>query len=74
MVERSSNKEPRPNIELSEAETDMIRTLRGFAGADGYQLLIEYRDSAWDITLSLALRDKVRGTGATFDQAWDDMN
>jgi hypothetical protein len=66
--------EARPTIELSEAEQDMILTLRGWTGADAYQLLIEYRDGAWDITLSLAPRDKVRGTGATFDQAWDNMN
>jgi hypothetical protein len=73
-VERAHSVEgARPTIQLSEAEEDMVLTLRGWADADNGQLLIEHRDGAWDITLSLA-PDKVRGTGATFDQAWDNMN
>lgn len=74
MIENSTNRTAGQNLELSEAEMDMIRTLREWAGADEYQLLIAYRDGAWNITLSLPPRDSVHGTGPTFEEAWDNMN
>ena len=77
MTESPSNEGARPALEVSKAEEDMIMSIREWAGHDDYYLLIQHRGNAWDITLSLAPHDpdhRARGTGATFDQAWDDMD
>ena len=78
MTERPSNEGARPTIELSEAEVDMILTIREWGGNDDYQLLIEHRDAAWDIALSMSSQEfratRRAGTGATFDQAWNNMD
>jgi len=60
----------------SEAEAQMLATLRKQDGSGDYRLLIERRDGVWDITMSIAPHDdrhKARGTGTTFDEAWGAM-
>jgi len=62
-------------LELSEEETQLIEILRQWDGDDAYQLKIERRDSAWDIGMrELGTNRGARGTGATFDAAWDNMD
>jgi len=44
-------------------------------GEDAYQVIIERRDGAWDISMKeLGTTRGARGTGATFDAAWDNMD
>jgi hypothetical protein len=77
MTESASNEGARPTIELSEAEEDMILMIREWGGDDDCRLLLKRRDGAWRIALSMSPHDvdhKARGTGATFDQAWDNMD
>lgn len=65
-----------PPPELSEAEGQMILSIREQTGSDDYRLNVERRDGAWDITMSIAPHDKdrtSRGTGRTFDEAWGNM-
>jgi hypothetical protein len=64
-------------IELSKQEEQMIESLREWQdSSEEFSLLIEYRDGAWDITLSMTRTPgeppkTTRGTGATFAAAWD---
>ena len=69
---------------FTEQETQLVATLReaqGGAAGEDFSLLIERRQGAWDIALSSAIvgktlkakTHKARGTGATFNQAWDEM-
>jgi hypothetical protein len=43
----------------------------------GFSLQIEFHEGVWDITLSSVTHDRrrlgARGTGASFDQAWNSM-
>ena len=60
-------------LELSEEETQLIEILREWDGDDAYQLIIE--DGAWDLSMKeLGTSRGARGTGATFDAAWDNMD
>ena len=62
--------------ELTEEELQMIEIIREWTGAAEYRLLIEREDGAWNITLSEAPHDQghtARGTGASFNDAWNDM-
>jgi hypothetical protein len=56
----------------------MIECLREWTGADEYTLEIKRQDGAWDITLSGRLGTgrvvRGRGTGSTFDAAWDGID
>jgi hypothetical protein len=62
-------------LELSEEETQLIEILREWDGDDAYQLIIERRDGAWDLSMKeLGTSRGARGTGATFDAAWDNMD
>ena len=38
-------------LELSEEETQLIEILREWDGDDAYQLIIERRDGAWDLSM-----------------------
>jgi hypothetical protein len=61
-------------LELSGQESQLIQILREWDGKDAYQMIIERRDSAWDISLrEFGTNRGARGTGATFDAAWDNM-
>lgn len=63
-------------MDVTLQEQQMIQILREWSGKDDYSLQIEYRDGAWDITLSSVLNKKnktARGTGASFDVAWDQI-
>jgi hypothetical protein len=63
--------------ELTPQEEQMLAMLREWQSEpEDSSLLIEHRDGAWDITLSAVLSPggklkTTRGTGATFEQAWD---
>jgi len=65
-------------IDLSEQESQLIEILREWSGGDAHthRLTIERRDGAWDITLEQlsAPPGAARGTGATFDTAWDSLD
>ena len=74
--------------DLTDQERQMIEIIRENADTTEFRLLIERRDGAWDITMSARglaglspfrpSRPKgegsARGVGATFDEAWDNMN
>jgi hypothetical protein len=64
-------------MELTVQERQMIEVLREWTGASEYGLHIERQDGAWNITLTEFTDDKkmgARGSGATFDEAWDRMD
>jgi len=77
MTKSPSNEGARPTIELTAAEEDMILTIREWGGDDDCRLMLERRDGAWDIALSMSWHEcratRRTGTGATFDRAWDNM-
>lgn len=68
-------------MELSEQEQELIRVLQGNSDADGFRLLIERQDGAWEIAMSAPLFGrggrvrfkKRRGVGLTFEHAWDNV-
>ena len=58
--------------ELSGQELQMLQMIREWSGKDYYRLVLERRDGAWEIELSIPLEKKIaRGVGNTFDEAWD---
>jgi hypothetical protein len=61
--------------DLSKQEQQMIEIIRKWTGKNR-QLKIEIVDGAWDITLKeIGTKSwAARGTGATFDAAWDNIN
>ena len=62
-------------MELSEQEQQLIEILREWTGDDEYRLEIEHSLGAWEIKLSTPQKKKwARGTGSTFDEAWDCMD
>jgi hypothetical protein len=61
----------------TQEELLMIGMFREWKEKDDCRMLIEHRDGAWDITMSVAPHDvnhTARGTGATFGEAWNNMN
>ena len=64
-------------IEPTTQEEQMLLILREWQSEpEDHSLLIEHKDGAWDITMSAVLSSggklkTTRGTGATFEQAWD---
>jgi len=60
----------------------MLGILREWSGKDNCRAVIEFRQGAWDIAMSYAAEgqipdatlDSARGTGKSFDDAWDNMN
>jgi hypothetical protein len=65
------------NKDLSLQESLLLGMMRDWSGKDDCRMTIEHRDGAWEITMSTAPHGKdhaARGVGATFDQAWDNMN
>src|SRR5215831_4870056 len=48
---RSAKEAPMSTLELSEEETQLIEILREWDGDDAYQLIIERRDGAWDLSM-----------------------
>ena len=62
-------------LKLSKQETQLIEILREWGGKDAYEVTIERRDGAWEISLQeLKTSRGSRGVGATFDVAWDNMD
>jgi hypothetical protein len=65
-------------MEGSEQEWQLLQVLRNHGAdvASDFRLLVQRQDSAWDVTLSIAPHDELntsRGTGSTFNDAWDNM-
>lgn len=64
-------------MDISEQERQMVEILREWGQRDDCRLLIELQDGAWNITLSTEPHDerhKARGTGASFNAAWDNVD
>ena len=65
-------------MEGSEQERQLLEVLRDHDGdaASDFRLLVQKQDDAWDVSLSIAPHDELntsRGTGSTFNDAWDNM-
>ena len=62
--------------DLSEQEQQMIEIIRQWKTGKNRQLKIEIVDGAWGIILKeIGTKSwAARGTGATFDAAWDNIN
>ena len=65
-------------MEATEQERQMLEAIRDHGGgtASDFRLLVQRQDGAWDVTLSIAPHDELdtsRGTGATFNDAWDNL-
>jgi hypothetical protein len=62
----------------SDREVRMLECFRQWTGKGDCRLAVEYRAGVWEISMSTAAahgRDApFRGFGATFDEAWDNMN
>jgi hypothetical protein len=66
------------NVKGSEQERQLLEALRDHKGdsVSDFRLLVQKQDGAWDVTLSIAPHDELnssRGTGSTFNDAWDNM-
>ena len=64
---------PEPSLQ----ERLMIGMLRQCSGKDNFRMVIEFRDGAWEIKISVSPHDRehsARGVGQTFDDAWNNMN
>jgi hypothetical protein len=62
-------------MELSEQERQLIEIIREWSGEDDFRLGVSFQSGEWEIVLSRGAGDPnpCRGTGATFNQAWDEM-
>ena len=65
-------------MEGTEQERQLLEVVREHEGdaTSDFRLLVQRQDGAWDVTLSIAPHDELdtsRGTGATFNDAWDNM-
>jgi hypothetical protein len=63
-------------MDITLQEQLMIEMIREQSSDDEFRLLVERQDGAWNITLSTVPHDeshKSRGTGASFNDAWDNM-
>ena len=63
-------------IGLTEQELQLIEMLREWGGKENYRMVIEVRDGGWDAAISRDPHGQnatVRGTGNSFNEAWDDM-
>jgi hypothetical protein len=65
-------------MEGSEQERQLLEALRDHEGdvTSDFRLSVQKQDGAWDVTMSVAPHDELntsRGTGPTFDDAWDNM-
>jgi len=64
-------------LEMTEAERQLIETIREQIDDREFRILIERVAGAWEIVMSVPPhneRNKARGVGGTFDAAWDGMN
>jgi hypothetical protein len=62
--------------EITEPEMQLITALREAERNAELKLAIEYGAGVWDVFMSIAPHDarhSGRGTGASFDSAWDDI-
>jgi hypothetical protein len=59
---------------LTDEEWEMIEIIRENRQEDGFRLMIERRDGAWEIELkSKRVPYPGRGTGADFNKAWSNV-
>jgi hypothetical protein len=69
-------------FEISDQERQFIEMLREWSGEDDHCIEIRHALGAWEIKLSMPWPQKgtpekekwSRGAGATFDEAWDNVN
>jgi hypothetical protein len=69
-------------MDITDQERQVIEILREQqSGPDNnFRLTIEHVDGAWEIAMSITFHEapdrakRVRGVGASFDQAWDNMD
>ena len=66
-------------MEGTEQERQLLEVVREHEGdaTSDFRLLVQRQDGAWDVTLSIAPHDELdtsRGTGATFNDAWDNIS
>jgi len=60
-------------MDVTVQERQLIEDLRQW-GKVNYRLQIEIVDGVWDVAVrELGTKRAARGTGATFDDAWDGM-
>jgi hypothetical protein len=71
------------NLEPSEQELQMLEMMREWSGKDEFRVVIEFKDGAWETSLTGILVGRVsgvpkkmtsRGVGRTFDDAWNNMD
>ena len=63
-------------MQISEQEQQMIECIHEQRPGDQFALTIEWLDGAWNITLAAGQNDAqrtARGTGVSFDAAWENM-
>jgi hypothetical protein len=65
-------------MKATEQERQMVEVVRDHRvdASSDFRLLVQRQDGAWDVTLSIAPHDELntsRGTGATFGDAWDNI-
>jgi len=58
---------------LTDEEWEMIETIRENREDVGFRLLIERKDSVWEIELRKSAKVSYRGAGADFNQAWHNI-
>jgi hypothetical protein len=63
-------------MKLTEQEQDLIEVIRENTNDDGFRLLLERQNGAWEVTLRAPIWGKLataRGVGTSFAAAWDNM-
>ena len=59
---------------LTDEEWEMIEIIRENRQEDGFRLMIERRDGAWELEIrSKRVPYPERGTGADFNEAWSNV-
>jgi hypothetical protein len=62
-------------FDITVQEQQFLRILREWnTVSQDFQVMIEHVHGAWDVTMKeIGAPRLARGTGATFDEAWDNM-
>jgi hypothetical protein len=79
LLDVSGQRRTMEQINPTEQELQMIEVIR--EAKNGFRLVVEQQDDSWDITLTAALKTlsgegkvcRARGTGSSFERAWDDV-
>jgi hypothetical protein len=60
-------------MEPTEQERQMLECIREQGRHDRFRLTIELEEGVWQASMEAGGFVQVRGVGASFDQAWDNM-